>query len=212
MGRTWLRWWTTPHLVREVNTDRRRVRSRERVEQDLIAATADLLGEVGPRSVTVRMIAERAGVNHGLIHHYFGGKAELLKTAMTRLVEEHRDFAKEKSGGGAIPAPLALVGDQRYLRAVVRAVLDGEHELAAIEIETGYSIPRGALEHLAARRHLNEPDLQTKALVAMGMAMEMGWAALEPFIMAVANISDDEIDEVRNIVRRQRNRTLDGLV
>jgi len=201
----------TPHLGSEVTNDNRRVRSRERVEQDLISATADLLGEVGPRAVTVRLIAERAGVNHGLIHHYFGGKSELLKVAMTRLVEEHRDFAKEKSGGRALPAPLALVGDQRYLRAVVRAVLDGEHELAATEIETGYSIPRGALEHLAARRQLNEPDIQTKALVAMGMAMEMGWAALEPFIMAVTNISEDEIDEVRDIVRGQRNRSLDGL-
>lgn len=187
------------------------MRSRERVERDLITAAADLLGEVGPRAVTVRMIAARAGVNHGLIHHYFGGKSELLKAAMTRLVEEHRDFAKEKSGGNAIPAPLALTEDQRYLRAVVRAVLDGEHELAVTEIETGRSIPRDALDHLAAQRQLNEPDIQTKAQVAMGMALEMGWASLEPFIMAVANISDDEIDEVRDIVRRQRNRAMDGM-
>lgn len=207
----WLQSLITPHLGSEVTTANRRVRSRQRVEQDLISAAADLLGEVGPRAVTVRMIAERAGVNHGLIHHYFGGKAELLKAAMTRLVEEHRDYAKEKSGGDALPAPLALVGDQRYLRAVVRAVLDGEHELAVTEIETGYSIPRGALDHLTAQRQLNEPDIQTKAEVAMGMALEMGWASLEPFIMAVANILDSEIDEVRDIVRRQRNRAIDGM-
>lgn len=187
-----------------------RLRNRERVEQELVAAAADLLGEVGPRAVTVRMIAERAGVNHGLIHHYFGGKSELLRTAMTRLIEEHRDFAKERSGGRAFPAPLALTEDQRYLRAVVRAVLDGENELATIEIDTGYSVPRGALEHLTARRRLNEPDVETKALVAMGMALEMGWAALEPFIMAVTNISDDEIDDVRDIVRRQRTRVIGG--
>ncbi len=188
-----------------------RERSRERVEQLLIAAAADLLGEVGPKAMTVRMIAERAGVNHGLVHHYFGGKAQLLDAAMTRLVEEHQSFAKDQAGGDVLPAPLALVEDQRYLRAVVRAVLDGETELAATEIAAGVSVPRSALEHLTATRRLNEPDARTKALVAMGMAMEMGWAALEPFIMAVLDVREDEIDDVREIVRRQRRRAYENL-
>lgn len=188
-----------------------RERSRERVEQLLIAAAADLLGEVGPNAMTVRMIALRAGVNHGLVHHYFGGKSQLMKAAMTHLVEEHQAFAKEQAGGDALPAPLALVEDQRYLRAVVRAVLDGETELAATEIVAGVSIPRGALDHLSASRGLDEADARTKALVAMGMAMEMGWAALEPFIMTVLDVRADEVDVVRDIVRRQRRRTYETL-
>lgn len=188
-----------------------RERGRERVEHLLITAAADLLGEIGPKAVTVRMIAKRAGVNHGLIHHYFGGKSQLLKAAMTHLVEEHQAFAKTQSGGEALPAPLALVEDQRYLRAVVRAVLDGETDLAATEIAAGVSIPRGALEHITASRGLGEADSRTKALVAMGMAMEMGWAALEPFIMAVLDIRDDEIDSVREFVRQQRRRTYGNL-
>lgn len=186
-------------------------RSRERVELALISAAADLLGEVGPKAMTVRMIARRAGVNHGLVHHYFGGKAQLLEAAMTHLVEEHQSFAKSQSGGDVLPAPLALVDDQRYLRAVVRAVLDGETDLAATELVAGASVPRGALEHLAARSGMNEADVRTKALVAMGMAMEMGWATLEPFIMTVLDVRDDEVDDVRNIVRRQRRRTYEAL-
>ena len=181
-----------------------RRRSREHVEDALIAAAADLLGEIGPRAVSVRMIAERAGVNHGLVHHYFGGKAELLRAAMTRLVEEHRDFATEKSGGRAVPAPLALAEDQRYLRAVVRAVLDGDEELATTELSTGYSIPRAALEHLATKRQMLEPDLDTKAKVAMEMALEMGWAALEPFILAVVDVHGDDVAVIRDMVRRRR--------
>lgn len=161
--------------------------------------------------MTVRAIASRAGVNHGLVHHYFGGKAQLLQAAMTHLVEEHQTFAKSQSGGDVYPAPLALAEDQRYLRAVVRAVLDGETDLAATEISAGASIPRGALDHLTASRGLDEADARTKAQVAMGMAMEMGWAALEPFIMAVLDVRDDEIDDVRDIVRRQRRRALEAL-
>ena len=181
-----------------------RRRSREWVENELITAAADLLGEVGPRALTVRMIAERAGVNHGLVHHYFGGKAELLRAAMARLVDEHRDFAKEKSGGRVLPVPLALTGDPRYLRAVVRAVLDGDNELATTEVTTGASIPRSVLEHLTARRGASEPDIETKALVAAGMAFEMGWAALEPFIMAVVDVDGEEAEAVRELVRSRR--------
>lgn len=187
------------------------LRGRERVEQLLVSAAADLLGEVGPRAVTVRAIAERAGVNHGLVHHYFGGKAPLLAAAMTMLVEEHRDFAKDRSGGDVFPAPLALVGDQRYLRAVVRAVLDDETALATTEVTAGASVPRGALDHLVSRRGKTAADTRTKALVAMGMAMEMGWAALEPFILTVLDIGADEVDEVRDIVRRERLRAYETL-
>lgn len=181
-----------------------RRRNREWVENELITAAADLLGEVGPRALSVRMIAERAGVNHGLVHHYFGGKAELLRAAMTRLVEEHHDFAKEKSGGRVFPAPLALTGDPRYLRAVVRAVLDDDYELATTEVATGSSIPRSVLEHLTARRGASEPDVETKALVAAGMAFEMGWAALEPFIMTVVDVGEDDVEAVRDLVRSRR--------
>lgn len=188
-----------------------RRRSRERVENDLITAAADLLGEVGPRALSVRMIAERAGVNHGLIHHYFGGKAELLRAAMERLVEEHREFATQKSGGRVLPEPLALTGDPRYLRAVVRAVLDGESDLATTELDVGSSVPRSALEFLAARRGQNAPETETKALVAAGMAFEMGWAALEPFIFAVANVDEDEAEAVRDLVRARRLRLLGSL-
>lgn len=192
--------------VSEVGESSNLHRGRERAEQLLITAAADLLGEIGPNAMTVRMIARRAGVNHGLVHHYFGGKFQLMKAAMTHLVEEHQFFAKDRAGGEALPAPLALLQDQRYLRAVVRAVLDGETDLAATEITAGVSVPRSALEHITARRGLDRADARTKALVATGMAMEMGWAALEPFIMAVLDVHADEIDDVREIVRQRRRR------
>lgn len=189
----------------------RRARDRERVEHDLVEAAADLLGELGPRALTVRMVAERAGVNHGLIHHYFGGKQPLLAAAMQRLVQQHGEFATRRAGGSAIPAPLALAEDPRYLRAVLRCVLDGEMELARTEITEGVSIPRRALDHLAAQRSQHPADLLTKTDVAVGMAFEMGWAALEPFIFAVLDIAPDDQESVREQVRRRRMRSVEQL-
>ena len=182
----------------------RPARSRVDAEERLIIAAGELLGEVGPNSMSVRNVAERAGVNHGLVHHYFGGKDGLLKAAMTRLVQEHAVFAKEESHGDPIPAPLLLNHDPKYLRAVVRAVLDDEMQLATTEITEGVSVPQGAMAHATKSKNISEPDVQMKAMVAVAMAMEMGWAALEPFLFAVTDVAEDEQEEVRDIVRTFR--------
>jgi AcrR family transcriptional regulator len=187
-----------------ISEQSRPARNRVDAEERLIIAAGELLGEVGPNSMSVRNVAERAGVNHGLVHHYFGGKDGLLKAAMTRLVQEHAVFAKEASHGDPIPTPLLLNHDPKYLRAVVRAVLDDEMQLATTEITEGVSVPQGAMAHATKSKNISEPDVQMKAMVAVAMAMEMGWAALEPFLFAVTDVAEDEQEEVRDIVRTFR--------
>ncbi|MEY4163016.1 MAG: hypothetical protein RI939_1745, partial [Actinomycetota bacterium] len=145
-------------------------RGRASVEQRLVVAAAEMIAEVGPRASTVRAVARRAGVNHGLVHHYFGGKEGLLRAAMTHLVHEHERFATDQAQGRPTPAPLALLQDQTYLRAVVRCVLDGEMDLAVTELTEGVSMPRRALEH--AEEKLGTPaDVRLRARVATAMAL-----------------------------------------
>lgn len=179
-------------------------RGRVDVEERLVAAAAELLGEVGPRAMSVRQVAERAGVNHGLVHHYFGGKDGLARAGMKRLVAEHMEWVRGHNDGKPYPAPMALGGDQGYLRAVVRCVLDGETELALTELAEGVSVPRSALDAVVARAGRDEPDTQTRAVVAAAMALEMGWAALEPFILAITGTPAGDADEVRRRVKELR--------
>ena len=115
-----------------------RVRGSAAVKAALIAAAADMLGEVGPRNISVRDVADRAGVNHGQIHHYFGGKRGLLEAAMQHLAREHFDHAMALQGDGAYPPPLSLAEDVRYWRAIAQAVIEGDLELAGIEIAEGH--------------------------------------------------------------------------
>jgi len=189
-----------------------RTRGREAAEQALIAATAELLGEVGPRATSVRDIATRAGVNHGLVHHYFGGKDALLKEAMKKLVHEHHEFASERRVAGLAPGPLVLVDHPGYLRAVARCVLDGEMDLARTELDEGVSIPNEALATFTNLRHLGAPTLEMKADLAIAAATEMGWAALEPFLFMVAGVAPNEENEVRELARRRRLRELDKYI
>lgn len=199
--------------VQERTSVARPSRNRADTEERLVVAAAELLAEIGPRSMTVRAIAERAGVNHGLVHHYFGGKDGLVRAAMTRLVMDHAERARTRANGGPLPAALGLVDDPEYLRAIVRTVLDDEMSLARTELELGVSVPRAALGHIASMRGHDEPDMETRALLGLGMAMEMGWAALEPFICAVTGVEPgEETDRLRDAARRIQVQFMKGRV
>jgi AcrR family transcriptional regulator len=182
--------------------------ARTTVEEKLVGAASEMLAEVGPRAMSVRAVAQRAGVNHGLVHHYFGSKDALLRAAMHDLVHRHARFSSEKSHGHVIPAPFALLQDQQYLRAVVRCVLDGEMDLASTELTEDVSTPKAVLDHLTSRHGLDAPDARLKAMIGIGMAIEMGWAALEPFINAVTGTDENDVEAVRAEAVRLREELL----
>lgn len=187
-------------------------RNRADAEERLIVAAADQLVELGPRNLSVRHVAENAGVNHGLVHHYFGGKRGLLEAAMTRLVEEHANFAKAVSVGETVPPVFILKQDPRYLKAVVRAVLDDEMDLATIELRLGVSVPNSVLHHLFRLIGDKRPNAEIQAMVALAMAMEMGWAALEPFLFAATEVEPVEEAEIIRHVTDFRRKMLESLL
>jgi AcrR family transcriptional regulator len=56
-------------------------------EQRLLDAAERLLVRVGYAGITTRRLAEEAGVNHGLVHYYFGSNENLLVQALERFTE-----------------------------------------------------------------------------------------------------------------------------
>jgi len=61
--------------------------ARAEATEALLAAAEALLVEVGYANITVRRLAERAGVNHGLVHYYFGSMQDLLLQVVQRFTE-----------------------------------------------------------------------------------------------------------------------------
>jgi AcrR family transcriptional regulator len=61
--------------------------ARSAAEEALLDAAERLLVEVGHAGVTTRRLAEEAGVNHGLVHYYFGSIEQLLVRALERFTE-----------------------------------------------------------------------------------------------------------------------------
>jgi AcrR family transcriptional regulator len=58
--------------------------ARAAAEEALFDAAERLLAEVGYAGVTTRRLAEEAGVNHGLVHYYFGSNENLLVQMLER--------------------------------------------------------------------------------------------------------------------------------
>jgi TetR/AcrR family transcriptional regulator len=69
--------------------------ARSAAEEALLDAAERLLVEVGYAAITTRRLAEEAGVNHGLVHYYFGSNENLLVRALERFTERMIDRQRE---------------------------------------------------------------------------------------------------------------------
>jgi len=58
--------------------------ARTAAEEALLDAAERLLADVGYAGITTRKLAEEAGINHGLVHYYFGSNENLLVQALER--------------------------------------------------------------------------------------------------------------------------------
>jgi AcrR family transcriptional regulator len=70
--------------------------ARSAAEDALLDAAERLLVEIGYARITTRRVAEEAGVNHGLVHYYFGSNENLLVRTLerftARLVRRQREM------------------------------------------------------------------------------------------------------------------------
>jgi AcrR family transcriptional regulator len=68
--------------------------ARAEAEEALVDAAERLLVSVGHAGITTRLVAKEAGVNHGLVHYYFGSMENLLLRVLERftaqLIERQR--------------------------------------------------------------------------------------------------------------------------
>jgi AcrR family transcriptional regulator len=72
-----------------------KTRGRAAAEEALLDGAERLLLDVGYAGITTRRLAEEAGVNHGLVHYYFGSNEALLVRALERFTERLIDRQRE---------------------------------------------------------------------------------------------------------------------
>lgn len=65
-----------------VSGRRRRQSISEIRRRELAEATLLTMQEFGVKGTTVQRVSERAGLSHGLVHHYFKSKADMMEAAV----------------------------------------------------------------------------------------------------------------------------------
>ncbi|MEL0280351.1 MAG: TetR/AcrR family transcriptional regulator [Gammaproteobacteria bacterium] len=188
-------------------------KGRQNVEKKLIESAAELVGSIGPNQLTIRDIANHAGVNHAQIHHYFGGKDELLKATYKLLAFEHVEQLQRRgvSPANLIKEPLADITNN-YFRAIIRAVLDNRMDLVRVQVESNLSMSKKTLDQLVKLKNKNKPTAEMKSAIALVMVVEFGLAAMKPYIMEVLDINEKEMSKFMDLFFKARDMGLNEVL
>ena len=190
-----------------------KTKGRQNVEKKLIESAAVLVGSIGPNQLTIRDVADHAGVNHAQIHHYFGGKDGLLIATYKLLAFEHVEQLQRRnvSPDNMIKEPLSEITNN-YFSAVIRAVLDNRMDLVRVQVDSDLSMSKKTLDQLVKLKKEKKPTAEMKAAIALIMVVEFGLASMKPYIMEVLDISEKEMKIFMNLFFKARQLGLDEVL
>lgn len=160
---------------------------RAEVVAAVLAAASELFAEKGPAATSIREVAARAGVNHGLLHRHFGSKRQLLAATLQDLADAGARL--RQSGAAATELEAA---QELQMRVMVRSALDG---FPVQQLQKRFP---GMEQFLAQVRSAVSDDHQARLLAAHAMALQFGWALMAPTLrvgFGLAQLSDTELRE-----------------
>ena len=149
----------------------------------VLDAASELFAEKGPAATSIREVATRSRVNHGLVYRHFGTKEELVAAVLDHVSDRFNlSVAASAPDTGAVA--------ERQWRVLARAILDG--------------YPVGQLQHrfpfvaqLVAEAEQHTADVAAARLAAGHVvALELGWRLFEPFIRSAAGLESIDGDEL----------------
>lgn len=150
------------------------------------AAAADLLADRSPRDITVRDVAQRAGVNHALVHRHFGTKDELLRAVIADLSAQIGAAVRD-AGGGTAAILTQLRAHPEYWRILARAVLDEPQLLQVRPTSAAATV----LDMLSGS---GDPDDATRVSAAVAGSLVLGWIVFGDHLSGVLGVADDALD------------------
>ncbi len=136
--------------------------------------------------ITVRMIAERAGLGHALITRYYGSRGRLLTIAVSvTLVELAADVAGASDMHAAIRRTFDRVLGSRELTAAINVVA---LETEEVEEREGFPVVEALTAHLEAA---GAPPIVARRTAATLTMMIFAWAGAEPRWLRMGGYADD---------------------
>ena len=177
-------------------------RGRERTTVAILDAAEDLFAARGFTAVTVRAIAERAGVSHALVHRYVGSKAAIYRAVLARNEDAILEAAPDDPDLVASASAMfreALTTQRQYVRLIAHSALHG----LSYDRTSGRFAATERLVELAERAaaaaspaERSEKDLDPRLVVAAVVALLLGWTATESWVRPAAGIEGMDEAEI----------------
>lgn len=171
---------------------------RDEVVSAILDSAGEMFAERGP-AVSIRDIAARARVNHGLVFRHFGTKERLVSAVLDHLAA---NLAK-LIDAGAPPAEIEQAGS-RQLRVIARALLDG---YPVGQLQTRFP---GAAKLLDEIRAGHRSDEGARLAAAHVLALLFGWQLFEPFLRSATGLHDYPHDALRQSIGDELRRLTQG--
>jgi TetR/AcrR family transcriptional regulator, repressor for neighboring sulfatase len=174
---------------------------------DVVAAVIEAAGELFSRSgfdgVSVRDIAKRAGVNHGLIHRHFGSKESLRRQTLQHMADAMLEDVRDAGSLDDISrrAFLSLKKHERFWRILARTILDG---YGTGDLHRSYPIAQHLIDRVTAfiKEGSLRGDLDPRVIVASMFSFSCGFIMFEPFILAAVGLDGLKPDDAREKIFR----------
>ncbi|PQM46618.1 HTH-type transcriptional repressor [Mycobacterium talmoniae] len=152
---------------------------RDEVAAAILAAATDLFAERGPAATSIRDIAARAKVNHGLVFRHFGTKERLVGAVLDHLGSSLTELLEAETPADEVDRAL-----DRHLRVMARTLLDG---YPAGQLQSRFPNVELLLERV---RPQHDSDRSARLAAANAVALQLGWRLFEPFLRSAAGIDD----------------------
>jgi AcrR family transcriptional regulator len=152
---------------------------RAEVVAAVLESAADLFAERGPAATSIRDIAARSSVNHGLIHRHFGSKDGLGGAVLDHLGQRLAELVAAGAEGSTIGEAV-----DRQLRVLARTSLDG---YSIGELQSRFPTMEVLLDSVRAR---HSTEIGARLAAAHTIALQLGWCLFGDFLRASTGLED----------------------
>ena len=167
-------------------------RGRDEVRAALLDAAADLFAARGPAAVSVRDVAARAGVNHGLVHRHFGSKEALVTATLEQLAAATAAPAQGAASADELGQIVGRAADDRFWRVLAWSLLEGRDPAG---LQTRFPV-LDELVALVRAQHTGSPE-DPRLTVVQAVAFGLGSLLFEPFLRHAVGLGRADTDEAR---------------
>jgi AcrR family transcriptional regulator len=178
--------------VTDPNTRPSRAEQRRQTEARILATARQMFAELGYERTTIRAIAAAAGVDGGLVMHYFGTKEELFSRA-TRIAPDEPPTGTPEEVAESLLSSLSkrLVNEPVASLALLRSMLT--HTDAA---DMYRAAARPSLDQIGAAIPTADAELRASLLSAITHGV-----IVERYLLRLGRLADASPEEIIDLLR-----------